>query len=135
MSYFKEVKENDEVFGVIFGKGTVTSVWTNSFYTFEVQFENGHSVPYTIDGIPGWNSKLDTQTVFYKKDIDMMSMDITPSDNKLSFKKIIKLRTKNKLEVKCPSGIWQVITHCPSYIIEEYIVNNRLHLFRKKKNN
>ena len=130
--YFKKVKENDEVFGLVFGHGIVTSVWNDSHYTFEVTFDNGYSVPYTPEGIPGWNIRLEHQTVFYKDDIDLMSIDFSPVDEVLSPKKIIKLRNKNKLEVRCPSGLWIKMSECPQYVIEEYLEDGKLHLFRKE---
>ena len=133
--YFNDVKEGDKVFGLVFGKGIVSSVWDNSFYTFEVEYDNGSVVPYTDEGIPGWNNGLNgRQTVFYKQDVDLMEYDFTPAvDETLSIKKIIKLRTKNKLDIKCPSGIWKPINSCPSYVSERYLEDGKLHLFRKEK--
>jgi hypothetical protein len=132
-TYFKKVKEGDEVFGLVFGPGKVKNVWKDSYYSFEVEFSNSHTVPYTEDGIPAWSGKLDFQTVFYKEDIDVTTLDISPSDKILSVKKIIKLRSKNKLEVRCPSGIWQPVNKCPGYVAEEYLENKKFHLFRKTK--
>ena len=131
MSYFKKVKEGQEVFGLVFGPGVVKSVWKDSYYTFEVLYNNHHTVPYTDDGVPGWSGPLDFQTVFYKKDIDVMSIDMAPSEKVLSAKKIIKLRDKKKLMAKCPSGIWSNVRECPNYLIEEYLEEGKLHLFKK----
>ena len=100
MPYFEKVKVKDKVFGLIFGPGKVTSVWENSHYTFEVEYKNGQVVPYTSDGVPSWSGKLDFQTVFYKKDIDIMDLDMIPIDKILSPKRIIKLRDKKKLEMR-----------------------------------
>lgn len=133
MSYFKEVKVNDEIFGLVFGHGVVTSVWDDSFYTFEVTYDNGQVVPYTPEGYPAWRN-LGHQTAFFKEDIDLEDLDFRINDGDvLSTKKIIKLRMKNKLEVKCPSGIWQAVGNCPSYVTEGYLEEGKLHLFRKAK--
>lgn len=134
MGYFKKVAEKDKVFGLVFGPGKVVSVWAkDSHYTFEVEFDNGQVVPYTIDGIPGWSNVLDYQTLYYKNEIDLEKMDFTPTEKVLSVKKIIKLRDKKKLEVKCPSGVWQKVDKCPSYVTEEYLEQGKLFLFRKAK--
>lgn len=134
MSYFKKVKEGDKVFGLVYGPGVVDTVFGDGYYTFEVSYNNGQTVPYTSEGFPAWNTgKLDFQTVFYKRDIDLMDYDFAPSEKTLSVKKIIKLRDKKKLEVKCPSGLWQPIGECPSSISEEYLEDGKLHLFRKVK--
>lgn len=132
MSYFKKVAEGDKVFGLVFGKGFVRSVWENSYYTFEVEYENGTVVPYTPEGTPSW-SDIGIQTVFYRSDIDAMELDFSPSNEILTPKKIIKLRAKNKLEVKCPSGIWQPYNKCPLHITEKYLEDGRLSYFRKVK--
>jgi len=131
--YFKNVEENDNIFGLVFGKGKVATVWGDGYYTFEIEFENGYTIPYTPDGVPGWSGKLDFQTVFYAEDIDLTDVDFSPSEEVLSIKKIIKLRDKKKLQIKCPSGIWQDMDKCPGYVAEEYLENNKLHLFRKAK--
>ena len=130
--YFKKVKEGQEVFGLVFGHGVVNRVQEDCFYSFFVEFDNGFEVPYTPEGYPAWGN-LSFQTVFYKEDIDLMEMDFSPSDKLLTPKKIIKLRAKNKLEVKCPSGIWQPVDKCPSYVTERYLEDNKLSYFRKVK--
>lgn len=131
-AYFRNVKEGDKVFGLVFGAGVVSSVWGDGYYTFEVEFLNSFTVPYTPEGFPGWNTgKLGFQTVFYKEDIDLMEYDFAPIYKVLSAKKIIKLRDKKKLEAKCPSGLWANISQCPGSLIEEYLEEGKLHLFRK----
>lgn len=130
--YFNNVEEGQEVFGLIFGHGRVATVFGDGHYTFEVMYDNNYTVPYTEDGIPGWSNRVGGQTVFYKDDIDLYEFDFTPSEEGLTPKKIIKLRIKDKLEIKCPSGIWQDVKNCPSYIMEDYLENGKLHLFRKK---
>jgi hypothetical protein len=131
MSYFKDVKVGDKVFGLIYGPGTVNAVWEDSFYSFEVEYDEGSYVPYTADGIPAWSS-LDIQTVFYKKDIDIFDLDFSPVEDVLSAKKIIKLRDKKMLEARCPSGLWSDVSTCPYSLIEAYLENKKFHLFRKK---
>ena len=133
MSYFKNVKVKDVVFGLVFGKGIVRSVWDDdSFYKFEVEYDNGYIVPYTIDGIPGWSlGKLNEQTVFYEKDIDLFNIDFSPIEKVLKPKQIIKLRNKKELEMRCPSGIWVPIDKCPLDLVEENLEKGNFHLFRR----
>jgi hypothetical protein len=132
-AYFKKVKKGIEVFGLIFGHGVVIRVYEDSFYTFEVEYDNGSVVPYTPEGVPAW-SNMDIQTVYYKEDINLFEFDITPIiDEILSPKKIIKLRVKNKLEVKCPSGIWGDYNNCPEEVTGQYLEEGKFFLFRKKK--
>ena len=133
MSYFKKVKVKEEVFGLVFGHGVVASVWGDGFYKFEVEYDNSQVVPYTEDGIPGWSTNLDYQTLFYKVDIDSFNYDIAGVTlDKLSPKEIIKLRMKNKLLVKCPSGLWLNSSKCPYSIVEEYLENDMLNMFKKE---
>ena len=129
--YFQDVKEGDAIFGLVFGPGRVATVWGDGHYNFEVLFENDYTVPYSLDGIPGWSNNLDFQTIYYAKDIDIMELDFTPSEDTLTAKKIIKLRLKDNLEVKCPSGIWHSINNCPNYVAQDYLEAGKLHLFRK----
>lgn len=131
--YFKKVKEGQEVFGLVFGPGEVTSVWENSYYSFEVMYKTGDVVPYTPEGVPAWNIELDFQTVYYKKDIDVFELDMGVNCDILTPKKIIKLRDKKQLLVKCPSGLWQNIDHCPIHISQRYLEENKFHLFKKQK--
>jgi len=134
MAYFKNVKVGDKVFGFVFGLGVVSKVWEHSFYSFEVEYEsNGIHIPYSIEGIPGWSNGLGIQTAFYKQDIDLMDYDFAPSDEILSIKKIIRLRDKGKLEVRCPSGLWNTYDKCPINISEGYLESAKLHLFRKSR--
>ena len=131
---FNNPKIGDKVFGLVYGKGVISSVWPNSHYLFEVEYENGSFVPYTEEGYPAWNVGKDNfKTVFYKDDIDLFNLDFSPAEKILSAKKIIKLRETKKLEVRCPSGIWQSIEKCPNSLVEEYLIDNKLHLFRKKE--
>ncbi len=131
MEEFSEVREGDQVYGLVFGKGIVRTVF-NGFYKFEVEYENDQIVPYSVEGIPGWNPLLDMQTVFYADCIDLMKFNIAPGDTNLKPKEIIKLRRKGLLSIKCPSGIWLDINMCPEYIREEYLENKKFYLFRRK---
>lgn len=129
--YFENVKEGDKVFGVIYGEGQVRNVY-DGFFTFEVEYRNGQVVPYTSGGIPGWNTKLDFQTVAYFTDIDFRDFDFTPSEKEVTVKKIWNWRKRKELEMKCPSGIWVDVEKCPSQIVEDYIADKKFFLFRKK---
>jgi len=131
-AYFSKVIEGQEVFGLVFGHGVVETVWGDGHYTFEIEYDNGFTVPYTAEGTPGWNTgKLDFQTAFFAKDIDLMEYDFAPTDEVLSAKKIIKLRTKGKLLIKCPSGLWQPLDKCPREFVDAYLEDGKLHLFKK----
>jgi hypothetical protein len=129
--YFKNVKLDDEVFGLVFGLGKVTKVYTDSHYELEVEYENGSTVPYTIEGNPAWNFGNDIQTVFYKNDINIMDYDISPTDKILNIKQIIKLRTVGKLLVRCESGIWRDVRECPGTEVELLLENEQFHRFKK----
>jgi len=128
--YFNKVHVGDVVFGMIYGKGVVRSVNDNSHYTFEVEYSNGQVVPYTEDGIPGWGTMLDIQTVYYPSDVELTELDLEPVAEVLTPKKIIKLSRKKRLMARCPSGIWVNTTKCPSAVIEEYMESQKFHLFK-----
>lgn len=129
-AYFHNVEPGDKVFGLVYGRGIVRNVF-DGYYSFEVEYENNHVVPYTEDGVPGWGVYLNEQTVFYKNDIDLTSFDITPTEEIPTPKKIIKYRNKNVLEMKCPSGIWRSIKNCPQDVQEQYLEESKFYLFRK----
>ena len=130
--YFKKVKEGDKVYGLVFGKGKVNKVFESGFYKFMVEFKNGYEIPYTEDGVPGWGS-FNEQTVFYRDDIDLSPYDFSAVEKVLSPKKIIKLREKEELEVRLPSGVWSNCTKCAKEYIEEMLEKENYHLFRKAK--
>jgi len=133
MGYFKKVKEGDKVLGFVFGPGKVTKVYDKeSHFRFEVEFKNNYQVPYTEEGIPGWGS-FSEQTLFYKNDIDLETFDHEGVIKILSLKKIIKLRDKQKLEVKTPSGIWHDISQCNEDYVENILENKLFFLLRQKK--
>ena len=135
--YFADVKKGDEIFGLVFGHGVVDAVWGDGHYTFEVEFDNGSMIAYTPEGYPSWaGGKLDFQTIYYKNDIDAFDFDIAPNDTSvLTPKKIIKLRNKKKLEMRCPSGIWCPQDKIPGFLMEENLENGLFHLFRKAEGN
>ena len=134
MSYFKDAKVGEKVYGLIFGRGKITECYEDSYYVIMVTFNNGHEVPYTIDGIPSWGN-FKKQTCFYRKEIDISKEDYSPVSKILSDKKIIKLREKGLLEVRVPSGAWRNVKKCPESYIEEICQNENYHLFRKKIKN
>ena len=131
MAYFDKVQLKDKLYGIVFGAGKVTQVFDDSHYRMMVTFKNGYEVPYTEDGIPGWGN-FKKQTTFYKKDIDLTDVDFTPVTKVLSPKKIIKLREKNTLEVRLPSGIWTDCKKCIKEYVQDLLENEQYHLFRKK---
>jgi len=130
--YFKKVKPGDKVYGLVFGKGKVSKVFDSGYYKFMVEFKNGYEIPYTEDGVPGWGNFIE-QTVFYRDDIDLSSYDFSAVEKVLSPKKIIKLREKNELEVRLPSGVWSNCTKCAKEYIEDMLERGNYHLFRKSK--
>ena len=131
MGYFKKVKVKDRLYGMVFGAGKVVQVFEDSHYKMMVSFKNGHEVPYTEDGVPGWGN-FKKQTIFYKGDIDLTDVDFGPVSKVLTPKKIIKLREKNRLEIRLPSGIWTDCGKCVKKYIEEMLEAENYHLFRKK---
>jgi hypothetical protein len=132
LAYFDDVKIGDCLYGLVFGKGYVTTIFENSHYHMMVSFKNGYEVPYTEDGIPGWGN-FKKQTIFYKHDIDLTDVDFTPAKKILSVKKIIKLREKKKLQVRLPSGIWTECSKCVKDYIEELLEEEKFYMFKKSE--
>ena len=132
MGYFKKAKTERKVYDLIFGKGKIVEVYEESHYLLMVEFKNDYQVAYTDEGIPNWGNFKD-QTLFYKKDIDLTSEDFSPVKKILPSKKIIKLRDKNKLEVRLPSGIWKSTKRVDEDYIEKLLKKEKYHFFRKKK--
>ncbi len=131
-SYFSDLKEGDMLYGLLFGKGKVVNVYgKDDFYYFEVEYNNNCNVHYTIDGFPNWGN-FDEQTVFYQDDINIIDYDISPISKVLSIKQIIKLISKNKLEIRTKSGIWRDFCKTPHDYREETLENKHFHLFRKR---
>jgi len=132
MAYFDNAKVGDKVYGFVFGKGKIVDIFPESFYSLMVEFKNGYEVPYTADGVPGWGN-FKKQTLFFRDDIDLSDKDFSPVTDVLSIKRIIKLREKNALEVRVPSGIWKSIKKVDGDYIEDMLEKENLHLFREKK--
>ena len=130
MSYFKDVKEGDLVFGLIFGLGRVVSIFEDGHYKLMVQFEDDYEIPYTDEGVPGWG-RFVIQTLFYKEDIDLTEYDFSSLNKVLSPKKIIKLREKKKLEVRLPSGVWFKNKSSLKDYVDDLLKDEKYHLFRK----
>jgi len=131
MAYFDNAQVGDKVYGLIFGKGKIIECYADSHYTVMVRFSNGYEVPYTEDGIPGWGN-FKKQTCYYRKDVDLTKVDFSVAPKVLSHEKIIKLREKDKLEVRLPSGVWESVKNCPDEYIEDICENEKYHLFRKR---
>ena len=132
MAYFKKAKVNRKVYDLIFGKGKIVEVYPQSHYTFMVEFKNDYQIAYTEEGIPNWGN-FNEQTLYYKKDIDLTKEDFSPIKKVLSSKKIIKLRDKEKLEVRLPSGLWESTEKVDEGYLEKLLRKEQYHLFRKKK--
>lgn len=131
MAYFDNAKIGDSVYGLVFGAGVVSQIFDSSHYKIMVNFKNGYEVPYTEDGVPGWGN-FKKQTLFYKDEIDLTDVDFSPVSKVLTAKKIIKLREKNKLQVRLPSGIWKNAKKAEPSYVEELLEKEKYHLFRKK---
>jgi len=140
MAYFSKIKLNEEVFSLIYGKGKVSFVLKKElriagFYALEVTFESNKKINYTVQGYPNWCSKShtnDVQTLFCKHDIDVNEIHFEPIEECLDFYKIKKLLKKDKLEMRCPSGIWRATELCPKNLVQELLTEKNTHLFRKK---
>ena len=139
MHYFNKVKEKQEVFSLIYGNGIVIFALPKEhrlegFFVFAAEYETGHKVYYTIDGLPNWSSTdVACQTVFYKKDIDFSDMDIQPPHKILSEKQILKYKDKGILEIQCPSGIWRNVDESPDKLMKKAFKKSKYYLFRKQK--
>lgn len=139
MHYFSKVKVDQEVFSLIYGKGTVSMVLPkkqriDGFYVFAVEYPRKKIVHYTLDGFPNWCSTEGCcQTVFYMKDIDVSDMDIQPADKMLSKKQVLKYLDKGILEIRCPSGIWRNVDEAPEKLMKKALKKDQFFLFRKEK--
>ncbi|MDK9693104.1 MAG: hypothetical protein OEL19_02505 [Sulfurimonas sp.] len=131
MAYFDNAKVGDSVYGLVFGAGEITQIFENSHYKIMVSFKNGYEVPYTEDGIPGWGN-FKKQTLYYKNDIDLTDVDFSPVAKVLSVKKIIKLKEKNRLQVRLPSGVWKRVKKAEESYVEDLLEREKYHMFRKK---
>ena len=134
------------VFGTVYGNGKKSRQHgqdNESYYAFEIEYENGYIVPYKQDGSPGWSGKLDFRTVFTTDEISahILASDITPAKTILEPVDIIANRVSGTLMVRCPSGLWKLYsddndkTECPKHIVEDYLESGLFHLFKIKKGN
>ncbi|HEY9203795.1 MAG TPA: hypothetical protein VIM82_05630 [Sulfurimonas sp.] len=140
MHYFSDVKVNEEVYSLVYGKGKVIFTLPkkqrlDGFYAFAVEYPNKNKkVYYTVDGYPDWSSSDGCcQTVFYIQDVDLNDIDIQPPLKILSEKQILKSKNDGDLEMKCPSGIWRNINECPQKLVKKALLKSKYYLFRKKK--
>jgi len=131
-AYLAKAKVGKEMFGLVFGHGKIDYIDEGGFYTVFVTFDNGNQVPYTDEGIPAWGN-YDYQTLFYKEDIELEALDFSTVEKLPTPKKIIKWRDKEKLEVKCPSGLWGDAVNCPVTYVEQLLEAGKLWMFRKIK--
>jgi len=131
MGYYDKAKVGQKVYGLVFGRGQITKVFEDSHYKIMVTFKNGHEVPYTEEGVPGWGN-FKSQTLFYRNDVNMGKADFSPVTKVLSIKKIIKFREKGILEVRLPSGMWINSKKADQEYVEMTLENEHYHLFRKK---
>ncbi|MFA5233796.1 MAG: hypothetical protein WC390_05280 [Sulfurimonas sp.] len=139
MHYFSDVKINEEVYSLVYGKGKVVFTLPakqriDGFYAFAVEYPNKNKkVYYTIDGYPDWSSSGEScQTVFYIKDVDLNDIDIQAPSKMLSEKQILKYKSNGTLEMQCPSGIWRNTNECPEKMVEKALRKSKYYLFRKE---
>jgi len=138
MRYFSNIKLKQKVFSLIYGKGIVIFVlpkehMIEGFYTFAVEYKKKHTVYYTIDGYPNWQSDTCCQTVFYRDDVNLVDIDTQDEDKTPTEQQILKWQSSSKLEIQCPSGIWRNIEEAPSNLVKKAIKKAKYHLFRKQK--
>lgn len=137
--YFEDVRKDDEVYGLLYGKGEVCFVLDKKFrlegsYMFEVQYKT-KKVFYNEDGVPDWCSgNGDCQTVFFADDLEKPEQDFDARyGDLLSKKKIIKLQEKGSLEMRTPNGSWRNVERCPQDLFMKAIKYEDFHLFRKEQ--
>ena len=141
MNIFEEIKLNDELYSIVFGLGKVIFVLAKSlrldggYYVFEVEYENGQRVYYTVDGKPSWCKDINkcTQTVCYKHEVDFDEVDTSQDVKPLTSHKIEKLRYDDALEMKSPAGGWIDANLMPDVMVDNALNNEEYHLFREMK--
>ena len=139
MHYFSKVKMGQEVFSLIYGKGTVIFVLPkehrlDGFYVFAAEYAKNNKVYYTIDGLPNWsNNDTACQTVFYPEDINFKDMNIQAPNKIPSEKQILKYQEKGILEIQCPSGIWRNVDEVPKTLMKKAFKKSKFYLFRKQQ--
>ena len=139
MNKFEDIKLNDEMYSIVFGLGKVIFVLAKSlrlaggYYVFEVEYENGQRVYYTVDGKPSWCKDINncTKTVCYKHEVDFDEVDTSEDVKPLTKHKIEKLRLDDKLEMKSPAGGWIDANLMPDVMVDNAINNEEFHLFRE----
>ena len=140
MSKFTDIKLNDEMYSVVFGLGKVIFVLAKSlrldgYYVFEVEYENGQKVYYTVDGRPSWCKDMNNcnKTVYYKHEVNFDEVDTEPKNCNLNKHKIDRLRFDDALEMMSPAGGWINASLMPDIMVDNAINNEEYHLFRKMK--
>jgi len=140
MERYEDVKQEEEMYSVVFGLGKVIFVLAKSlrldgYYVFEVEYENGQRVYYTEDGRPSWCRDMNkcTKTVYYKSEVNFNEVDTSSESAPMTKFKIDKLRFDDALEMKSPAGAWIDANLMPDVMVENAINNEEYHLFRQKK--
>ncbi len=139
MKYFKNVKLQDKVYSLVFGQGRVKFVLpkkqrVDGFHIMEVEYMDGRRVHYSENGVPNWCPMNGScQTLFYMSEMDISKLDFAPVTELLNKKQIKKYKEKDRLEMRCPSGLWRNITVCPERLVQQAFQKIELHMFRKGK--
>jgi len=137
MQYFSNIKLDQEVFSLIYGKGKVIFTLPDEhrlegFYIFAAEYKKRNKVYYTVDGFPNWSDKDSCcQTVFYTNDAEIKDMDTSEEGTVPSEKQILKWKVNGTLEIQCPSGIWRNVDQSPDTLIIKALKKSKYHLFRK----
>lgn len=140
MNKFEDIKLGDEMYSIVFGEGKVRFVLAKSlrldgYYVFEVEYDNGQRVYYTVDGKPSWCKDMNkcTKTVCYKHEVNFDEVDRSEDVTPLTKFKIEKLRFDGLLEMRSPAGGWIDATLMPDVMVDNAVNNEEYHLFREKK--
>ena len=140
MHKFKDIKLNDEIYSVVFGLGRVIFVLTKSlrlkgYFVFQVEYKSGQKVHYTEDGKPDWcqDIKTCTSTIYYKHEVNFDEVDTKIAKKQLNKSKVLKLRENDMLEMMSPAGAWIEAYLMPDIMLDNALINEEYHLFRKMK--
>lgn len=132
---FKDVKVDDEIYSLVFGKGKVIFVLSEKYripncYTFQVEYKNDQRVYYTTDGEPNWcTSKTSCKrTICFMDEVDL---DYSANYKKLKKKDIKRLLDDEMIEMRSPAGGWIDASLMPDMMIQNAIKNKDYHLFRE----
>lgn len=138
MNYFRDVKLDDEIYSIVYGSGKVNFVLDkeqriDGFFVFQVQYKRD-KIYYTEKGIPQWCSNGDcNQTIYYKHDLEKPEQDFETIEKALlSEKKIVKLQSIGKLEMRVPSGAWINVRKVPAKLFVQALNDSEFYLFRKE---